>query len=221
MTIKEKMIDYIRRNRVSATEIADCLGKRGALSGIGALNPGHFEAGEIHYLFAVEESNWTVHEDLQGEVTDKIIFIDGIGGAGRAIIGDLVAKYILFYKENRAIVSNGKMRDAHTLVKENYPIWCSGVSPVGCFNRAVNRDAFREEIRKGREFYHGAIAVCDDSGVVVIPKEEITEEFFDAIRAMEEQEDIWYDCIDRRKWSTFRTICRKDYRKDDDRGRPL
>ena len=122
MTIKEKMIDYIRRNRVSSTEIADCLGKQGGLEGIHALNPRHFEAGEIHYLFAVEESNWTVHEDLQGEVSDKIIFIDGIDVNGRAIIGDLVAKYILFYKENRAIVSNGRMRDAHTLVKERWGV---------------------------------------------------------------------------------------------------
>lgn len=211
MTIKEKMIDYIRRNRVSSTEIADCLGKQGGLEGIHALNPRHFEAGEIHYLFAVEESNWTVHEDLQGEVSDKIIFIDGIDVNGRAIIGDLVAKYILFYKENRAIVSNGRMRDAHTLVKENYPIWCAGVSPVGCFNRPVVREAFAEEIRRGRERYHGAIAVCDDSGVAVIPKEKITEEFLGKIVAMEEQEDIWYDCIDRRKWSTFRTICLREY----------
>lgn len=214
MTIKERMIDYIRKNRVSTTEIADCLGKTGALAGILPLNPRHFEVGEIYYLFAVEESNWTVHEELQGKVNDKIIFIDGIDVAGRAIIGDLVAKYILFYKGNRAIVTNGKMRDAHTLVKENYPIWCNGVSPVGCFNREVNRKRFENEIQKGYDFYHGAIAVCDDSGVVIIPKERITEEFYQSILAMEEQEDIWYDCIDRRKWSTFRTICQKAYQKE-------
>jgi hypothetical protein len=28
---------------------------------------------------------------------------------------------------------------------------------------------------------------------------------------IEEQEDIWYECIDRRKWSTFKTICQKAY----------
>lgn len=217
MTIKEEMIDYIRKNRVSTTEIADCLGKKGALEGILPLNAGHFEVGEVYYLYAVEESNWTVHEELQKDVNQKIIFIDGIDVGGRAIIGDLVAKYILFYKGNHAIVSNGKMRDAHTLVKENYPIWCTGVSPVGCFNREVNRGAYKEVIQKGEERYHNAIAVCDDSGVVLIPKEKITEEFFDKIKAMEEQEDIWYDCIDRRKWSTFRTICKKEYLNESER----
>ena len=45
----------------------------------------------------------------------------------------------------------------------------------------------------------------------MIPKEKITEEFLGKIVAMEEQEDIWYDCIDRRKWSTFRTICLREY----------
>lgn len=58
------------------------------------------------------------------------------------------------------------------------------------------------------------MAVCDDSGVVVIPKHELTEAFLQKLAAIEEQEDIWYDCIDRKKWSTYRTICLKDYLRE-------
>ena len=50
--------------------------------------------------------------------------------------------------------------------------------------------------------------------MVVIPKTQITEEFYDKLVAIELQEDIWYDCIDRKKWSTFKTICLKDYLKE-------
>ena len=212
MDIKEKIIDYIAKNRVSTTEVADCLGKSGAVEGVNILNQRHFRVGEIEYLFAIEDSNWSVHEDLAERLpSDKIVFIDAIDVNGRAVIGDLVSKYILLYLGNKAIICNGKMRDAHILVKENYPIWCSGVSPVGCFNKPVNRSNFSEVIEKHSDFYQGAIAVCDDSGVVVIPKESITEEFYEKLVFIEEQEDIWYDCIDRKKWTTYKTICLKDY----------
>lgn len=212
MDIKEKIIDYITKNRVSTTEVADCLGKTGAIENVLPLNRGHFAVGEIQYLYAIQESNWTVHEDLDKiPVTDKIILIDAIDVHGRAVVGDIVSKYILLYMGNKAIVCTGKMRDAHYLVKENYPIWCNGVSPVGCFNRPVDKSKFNKEIEERRELFQGAVAVCDDSGVVIIPKEQITEDFYNKLVEIELQEDIWYDCIDRRKWSTYRTICLKEY----------
>ena len=59
--------------------------------------------------------------------------------------------------------------------------------------------------------FQGSVAVCDDSGVVIVPKEQVTEDFYDKLVKIELQEDIWYDCIDRKKWSTYRTICLKEY----------
>jgi len=215
MDIKEKIIDYITKNRVSTTEVADCLGKAGAIEGVLPLNRGHFAVGEVQYLYAIQDSNWTVHEDLDKvPVADKVVLIDAIDVHGRAIIGDIVSKYILLYMGNKAIVCTGKMRDAHYLVKENYPIWCTGVSPVGCFNKPVDLTNFKKIVYERKNSLQGAIAVCDDSGVVIIPKSEINEAFYDKLIAIELQEDIWYDCIDRKKWSTFRTICLKEYLKE-------
>lgn len=212
MDIKDKIIDYIRKNRVSTTEVADCLGKTGALQGVLPLNSKHHVVGEVQYLYAIQDSNWTVHEKLDKyPVTDKIIFIDAIDVHDRAIIGDIVSKYILLYMGNKAIICTGKMRDAHCLIKENYPIWCKGVSPIGCFNEPVDEANFQTIISERRNEFDGTIAVCDDSGVVIISKKNFTEEFYAKLLFIEEQEDIWYDCIDRRKWSTFRTICLKDY----------
>lgn len=212
MEIKEKIINYISKNRVSTTEVADCLGKSGAIQDVLPLTPGHFVVGEIYYLYAIQDSNWTVHEELDKcSVSNKIVFIDAIDIKDRAIIGDIVSKYVLLYCENKAIVCTGKMRDAHCLIKENYPIWCKGVSPVGCFNKPVDLTNFKKIIYERRNSFQGAIAVCDDSGVVIIPKSAINEMFYDKLVAIELQEDIWYDCIDRKKWSTFRTICLKEY----------
>lgn len=215
MDITKEIISYIRKNRVSTTEVADCLGKAGAMEGILPLNRQHFAVGEIQYLYAVQSSNWTVHEDLdRNPVSGKVILIDAIDVEGRAVIGDIVSKYILLYLQNAAIVCTGKMRDAHILVKENYPIWCSGVSPVGCFNTPVDRASFETVTEERRSLFQGAVAVCDDSGVVVIPRQKLTEEFLKKLAAIEEQEDIWYDCIDRKKWSTYKTICLKEYLRE-------
>jgi regulator of RNase E activity RraA len=215
LEIKEKIINYISKNRVSTTEVADCLGKSGAVHDVYPLTPGHFVVGEIYYLYAIQDSNWMVHEELDKcLVSNKIVFIDAIDVHDRAIIGDIVSKYVLLYCENKAIVCTGKMRDAHCLIKENYPIWCTGVSPVGCFNKPVDLTNFKKIVYERKNSLQGAIAVCDDSGVVIIPKSEINEAFYDKLIAIELQEDIWYDCIDRKKWSTFRTICLKEYLKE-------
>lgn len=215
MDIKEKIIDYIKKNRVSTTEVADCLGKSGSLDNVLPLNSRHFVVGEVQYLYAIQDSNWTVHEDLDKDpVKDKVVMIDAIDVHGRAVIGDIVSKYILLYLGNRGIICTGKMRDAHILVKENYPIWCAGVSPVGCFNKAVDNTAFIEKIEERKQQYQGTVAVCDDSGVVIIPRDYMKEEFYEKLLAIEAQEDIWYDCIDRRKWSTYKTICLKEYLKE-------
>lgn len=214
MEIRQKIINYIDQNRVSTSEVADCLEKTGALEGLSPLNPRHFAVGEVHYLYAIQDSNWTIHEEFaQNPVTDHIVLLDAIDVHGRALAGDIITKYFLMYNKNRGIICTGKMRDAHTLIKENYPIWCAGVTPIGCFNTPVDKTTYQSEIEQRRNFFRDTIAVCDDSGVVIIPKQQITNEFYDKLQAIEEQEDIWYDCIDRRKWSTYKTICQKDYLK--------
>ena len=57
MTIQQQIIEKIRRNRISTTEVADCLGKTGALPGVAALNRGHFRVGEIFWTYAYNSNS--------------------------------------------------------------------------------------------------------------------------------------------------------------------
>lgn len=215
MEIRERIIDYLVRNRVSTTEVADALGKTGVLPNVMPVNRGHYKAGKIKWIYAYEESNWPIHEQVQDIEEDCVVFVEAFDCSDRAVFGELVSKYILLYHQSRAIVTNGKMRDAAGLIKENWPIWCDGLTPVGCFNRKPEKD-FDEETRKEHsEKYDGAIAVCDDCGVVIIPKECITEEFLIKLYHMEEQEDIWFDRLDHYKESTFDIVCKKKYLEDE------
>ncbi len=209
--MKDQIIDYIRRNRVSSTEVADALGKTGAISNVKTINRGHFRVGNLFWGYAYGGSNWDVHEQIQDTHEGDIIFIEVFDCDNKAIFGDLVSKYLFLYKQANAVVVNGYLRDAHRLVKENWPIWCEGFTPIGCVNQKLEKNLDPSIIKERKEKYHGAIAVCDDTGVTVIPKNLHNKEMLEKLEFIEEQEDIWYECIDRRKMSTFDTVCLKKY----------
>ena len=214
--MKNEIIKYIKRNRVSTTEIADCLGKTGALEGVLPINPGCFCVGNVKWVYAYKSTNWDVHKNIVDTQEGDIVFIDAVECESRSVIGELVSKYILLYLQASAIVTNASMRDAAALIREKYPIWCKGVSPIGCFNTKPETDPSQEWLQEHKEKYDGAIMVCDDCGVVLIPKEFHTKEFLDKIVAIEQQEDIWFDRLDRKKESTFDIVCLKKYMREND-----
>lgn len=209
--INEKIISYIKKNRVSSTEVADALGKKGAVSGIQAINRGHFCVGNIFWAYAYGGSNWDIHEQIQNVKEGDVVFIETFECGDKAIFGELASKFLLLYKQAASIVVVGNLRDAHRLTKENWPIWCQGFNPIGCVNNKPIKTINPQVIKERNEIYNGGIAVCDDTGVVLIKKEEVNEELYKKLEFIEEQEDIWFDCIDRKKMTTFETVCLKKY----------
>ena len=210
--IAERILKYIKRNRVSSTEVADCLGKTGVVEGVNAVNRGHFAAGSVRYIYGHTESNWSIHEQARFVEPGEVVVMDGIDVKGRALVGELVSKFILLYREAVALVALEKMRDANDLIKNDFAVWCTGFNPVGCFNTDVSEtEAVKKIVAERRAYYDGALAVCDDTGVVIIPKDQLTEAFYAKLEKIEEQEDVWFNCIDFKKWDTFDTVCRKRY----------
>lgn len=208
----DEALNLIEDNKISSTEIADVLGKTGQIESVYALNRGQFKSGEVKMIYAINNSNYEVHRQLAEteDIKGKILFVYNVN-CDKAIFGDLVSKYILLYKGAKAIVVNGKLRDAHRLIKENYPIWLSGVTPIGCVNKPNGEDLAEVQIKELKEKYDGSIMICDDSGVVMIPKEKITDRLIAKLQFIELQEDVWFYCIDTLKMSTFDTVCRKKY----------
>ena len=209
--LQEKMISYLKENRVSSTEVADAMYKKGAIENVQAINRGHFCVGPLRWIYAWQGSNWDVHEQIQNVKKGEVVLIECFNCDNKAIFGDLVSKYLILYKQASAVVVQGKLRDIPRLIKENWPIWCNGFTPIGCVNNKPDIEMDKKIIEQRREYYKNSIAVCDDSGVVIIPQEKINDEFYKRLEFIEEQEDIWYECIDRKKWSTFDTICLKKY----------
>lgn len=216
MDVSQAIIDKIRRNRISSTEVADCMSKTGHVAGANPLNRGHFRVGKVFWAYAYDESNWGLHEQLRDVQEGDVVLVQAFNCGQRAVFGELVSKFLLLYRQAVAIVVQGYLRDMPHLIKENWPIWCEGGTPIGCFNRKNEKpmdDAITVERRQALE---GAIAVCDDSGVVVISGDYLDESFLGKLDHIEEQEDIWFDCIDRLKWDTYDTVCLKKYREQAD-----
>jgi len=213
--IGQEIIDYIKRNRVSTTEVADALGKSGVIPDVLPINRGYHKVGFIKWVYAYDNSNWSLHKQIESIDEDRIVFVDSFNCEGRAIFGELVSKYLLLYRQEIAIVVNGKMRDAASLIREKWPIWCTGFTPLGCFNEKPINDIEQDLKKNAIEKYDGAIAVCDDCGVVVIPKSNITEEMLGKLEQIEFQEDIWFDRLDHYKESTYSIVCKKEYLTDD------
>ncbi|MGE3315790.1 MAG: RraA family protein [Planctomycetaceae bacterium] len=213
-TVAQQIIDKIQRNRISSTEVADCLDKSGALVGVRALNRGHHRVGPVFYSYAYNESNWEVHEQVREVPKGSIVITDAFDCGDRAIYGNLVAKFLILYRQAGALVACGLLRDLPHLIKENWPVWLEGSTPVGCFNRKNDKPLDSAKLRERRDYFNGAIAVCDDTGVVIISRDYINADFLKKLDWIEEQEDVWFDCIDRKKWDTFDTVCLKRYEKE-------
>lgn len=214
MCIKSEIIELIKTNRISTTEVADCLGKSGLFKNSTPINRRHFCVGNVKWIYAYNNSNWSVHEQARDVQKGDVVLIEAFNCEDRATIGELVSKFILLYRQAEAIVSNAPLRDGNDLIKENYPVWCSNFTPIGCFNKKIDEPLDKEIYDKHYGFYEGSIAVCDDSGVVIIPKKYHTEEFKQKLIQIEAQEDIWFDCLDRNKWDTFDIVCLKKYLKE-------
>lgn len=102
--MRNEILDTIRTNRISSVEVADALGKKGVLPGIQPLNTGKFVAAEVFYTCTWAESNWPLHEQVQSIPANRFVYVDAIGCDGRAIFGDIVAKWLMLYQRDRKSV---------------------------------------------------------------------------------------------------------------------
>ena len=212
--MKNKIIKFLKKNKLSTTEVADALGKTGVIQNVLPITSKKYIVGNTYCIFASNLSNYAVHDASPEIKENDIVLIFTYNCEERAIIGDLIAKYIFKYKKAKAIVIDGRVRDYGSLVKEKYPIWCSGISALGCHN--IISEEFPIGLKKSLlKQYNEGIAVCDDGGVTVISKENITNKVFSDLNYLQKQEEIWFHCLERLNWNTKKIVVEKAYLKED------
>lgn len=210
--IKQRILEYIKEYKMSTEEVSDAMGKVGVIRNIKPIAMGKYAVGEIEYIYTFDNSNWPIHEQIRDLDGGKIVFIDAINVSEMALFGQLVTRFMIQKKNAIAVVANGEVRDLQGLIEDQANVWCKGITPIGCYN--VKVEASEETLKtvdKNKKFYEGSIAVCDDSGVVIISDEWITEEFLKKLENMRKQEKIWFDCVMNKNWDTYDTVCLKRY----------
>ncbi|MBI4354999.1 MAG: RraA family protein [Candidatus Omnitrophica bacterium] len=206
------IVQYLRRNRVSTTEVADALGKTGVLPGLLPITPHEFRVGRARCIFTAHDSNHDLHDQIRQVREGDVVIVFAHACEGRALLGDLVARYLLLYRGAEALVVDGLVRDAARLRRERYPVWARGATPLGCHN--VPAAPFpAEQAAALRRAMDGGIAICDDGGVTVIGAHQLTTDILERLKLIELQEDIWYYCLNTLKWDTKRIVCDKEYLK--------
>jgi 4-hydroxy-4-methyl-2-oxoglutarate aldolase len=210
MTDRDAIMEFLQRNRISTTEVADALGKSGVLPDVRPLTSDIYRAGTVRTVFCAHDSNYAVHEQMRAVEKDEVVVVFTHECHERAIFGDLVSKYALLYRGAAALVIDGFVRDGARLRRERYPIWARGLTPLGCFNTPTDPFPPAEETARRLEFDRG-VAVCDDGGVVVIPPNRINADMLDRLHQIEDQEDVWYYCLDTLKWDTKKIVCDRAY----------
>lgn len=215
MNYVEEIIRFCRKNRVSTTEVADAMGKTGVFPKVLPISLNQYRVGFVRCIFTANNSNYAVHEQVRDVKEGEVVIVFAHQCDERAIIGDLITKYVLLYRGAEAIVVQGMVRDAAHLRREGFAIWSDGVSPLGCHNQLT--EAYPKDLElEMREKFEGGIAVCDDGGVTVIPAARINAETLERLQQIEIQEDIWFFCLDTLKWDTKKIVCDKDYLKETD-----
>lgn len=204
----QQVIDLIKHNRISTTEVADSLGKFGVLRGPEPLSRGHFVVGKIKHIIITEGNNSSIHAFLDSLEPGEVLLVTSESSdvQNLAVMGELMIKYAILYKGASAVVTNCCIRDTARILKEDYPVWCCGVSPLGATNNPI------QHIEIG--FLNGGILVADDGGAVVIPQHIVEADALDRLNLIEIQEDIWNFCINTLKWSTYETVVEKRYLTD-------
>lgn len=210
MNLKNEIIEFIRKNRVSTTEVADALDKTGALEDVMPVTENQHKVGVIRCIFASFGSNYHVHDQVKALAPGEIALVITHECDKKAVLGELVSKYCLLYKSAAAIVIDGLVRDIAAIKRQSMNVWCKGTTPIGCVNQDTGNfpEALKAEYLSK---FEGAVAVCDDGGVVIIDNDHITENTLTRLQHIEIQEDIWFFCLDTLKWDTKKIVCDKAY----------
>ena len=212
---RNKMIDFIRENKLSTTEVADSIAKTGGIPSLSPVCVGDYMVGVARCMFTANGTNYYLHGQLDDIEQGEIPLIFSKYCEGRAIFGDIMAQYMIDRKKAQGIVLQGEIRDLDCIRRLGYNIWHNGTTPVGCINKPTTPFPAEEESAL-RYRYDNCILVCDGCGVVAIPEKYHNNNTLDRMKALQLQEKVWNYCIDELGWDTVDTICNKRYLKEVD-----
>lgn len=162
-----------RYSKIPAANVADCMGRLSALPSDITLksSPPKRMCGVALTVKARGGDNLMLHQALNMAQEGDVIVLSNAGVRDRAIMGEIMFRYLADYKKVAGIVIDGPIRDIDELSKAECPIYAAGTTPNGPFKEGPGEVNVPISIG-GVVINPGDIVLGDGDGVIVIPKRD-------------------------------------------------
>jgi 3-hexulose-6-phosphate synthase/6-phospho-3-hexuloisomerase len=172
---------------VSTPNLSDAQHRGGVLEGLDPVVEGAKVAGPV-LTVSTKNGDWAKPVEAIEQAEDGRILVIDAQGATDAVWGEL-ASHSCRQNDVRAVVIDGAIRDVDDIREMEFPAWARHEVP-----NAGDPKGFGEigvEITVGGQpVREGDWVLCDDNGVVVVPREELVELANRAVEVREKEDRL-------------------------------
>ena len=173
--------------KVSTPNISDAMHRKGAITGIRPLKKGYKMVGKALTVKTMDGDWAKPVEAIEKAKEGDVIVIDANGGK-IAVWGEL-ASWSCKTKKISGAVIDGAVRDVDDIIKMDFPVFAKNVAPNAGEPKGYGEIGV-EIVCGGQKVKNDDWVVGDDSGVVVVPKENAVEIGNRALDVMEKENRI-------------------------------
>ena len=174
-------------SKVSTPNISDAMHRKGAITGIRPLKKGYKMVGKALTVKTMDGDWAKPVEAIEKAKKGDVIVIDANGGK-IAVWGELASWSCKMKKISGAVI-DGAVRDVDDIVKMDFPVFAKNVAPNAGEPKGYGEIGV-EIVCGGQKVKNDDWVVGDDSGVVVVPKENAVEIGNRALDVMEKENRI-------------------------------
>lgn len=162
-----------RFSKLPTADVADCMSRTSALSPEIKLqsSPEKYMCGVALTVKARAGDNLMLHQAMKMAQAGDVIILSNEGDRSRAIMGEIMYKYLADFKKVAGIVIDGPIRDLDVLAQETCPIYATGSTPQASYKEGPGEVNVPISVG-GIAVMPGDIVLGDCDGVVIIPKND-------------------------------------------------
>lgn len=191
--VKSKIKKYTEKDlyrvfsKVSTPNISDAMHRKGAMIGIRPLKKGYKLVGKVLTVKTMDGDWAKPVEAIEKAEKGDVIVIDA--AAGKTAVWGELASWSCKMKKISGVVIDGAVRDVDDIIKMDFPVFSRNIAsnagePKGYGEIGV------EIVCGGQKVKNGDWVIGDDSGIVVVPKENAVEIGNRALDVMEKENRI-------------------------------
>lgn len=164
-------------SKIPAANVADSMGRLCALSPNikrMAYAGGKIMCGVALTVKGRAGDNLMLHKAMNISQPGDVIVFSGDSGRSRAIMGEIMYRYMEGFKKIEGIVVDGPIRDIDAIGAGTMPIYATGTTPGGPYKEGTGEVNVPISCG-GISVNPGDIILGDQDGVIVIPREDAAE----------------------------------------------